>query len=101
MVAMITWFESSNCNQTRFVLFFPPLKIEISITFSSGLTYAIVEPITAVDRDGKPVDESAGAFKEFFSINSTTGDVYVAQPLDRNIAATVTMKVQVKIITNL
>jgi hypothetical protein len=59
-----------------------------------GLTFEIVEPITAVDKDGKPVEDSSETFKQFFTINATTGDVFVAQPLDRNVAASVTMKIQ-------
>ncbi len=39
----------------------------------SGLTFEMVEPITAVDKDGKPVEENSESFKQFFSINATTG----------------------------
>ena len=61
---------------------------------SLGLLFSMVDPITAVDKDGKPVDGVSDSFKEFFSLNETTGDVYVAKELDRNVAATVTIKIQ-------
>ena len=55
----------------------------------------MVDPIAAVDKDGKPVDESAAEiFQNFFSLNASTGDVFVANKLDRNVAATVTIKIQ-------
>ncbi len=67
---------------------------EMISTNFSGLTFEIVEPITAVDRDGKPVEESGEIFKQFFSVNVTSGEVFIAQPLDRNVASTVTMKIR-------
>ncbi len=54
----------------------------------------MVEPITAVDKDGKPVEDATEIFKNFFYLNETSGDVFVATELDRNVAATVTIKIQ-------
>jgi len=47
-----------------------------------------------VDKDGKQVEGAIDKFSNFFVINSTTGDVYVGQKLDRNLAASVTMRIQ-------
>ena len=60
---------------------------------SSNLQYSIVEPITAVDHDGKQVTGASVGFKNFFGVNASTGQVFVAQPLDRNVAAIVTLTV--------
>lgn len=66
---------------------------------TTGLEYAIVEPVTAVDRDGKPVEITGipeqDVFKYFFAVNSETGEVFVNAPLDRSVAAIVTMTVQI------
>jgi len=64
----------------------------------SKLVYKIVDPITAVNKDGKPVLEQGSdvsRFKSFFGVDENTGDVYVAEELDRNSAASVTLTVQV------
>ena len=58
-----------------------------------NLLYEIIEPITAVDKDGAKVSESDGRFKSYFTINETTGEVFVAQELDRSLAAIVSMTV--------
>ena len=55
------------------------------------LIFDFIEPITAVDKDGAKVSESDGRFKRFFSINQTTGEVFVSDELDRTVAASVTM----------
>ena len=49
-------------------------------------------------KDGKPVlDEGSdeSRFKSFFGVDENTGDVYVAEELDRSSAASVTLTVQV------
>ena len=62
----------------------------------SKLAYKIVEPVTAVNKDGKQVlDQGSDAFKSFFGVDENTGDVYVAEELDRSSAASVTLTVQV------
>ena len=60
---------------------------------SSNLLYSVVEPITAVDHDGKQVDGASVGFKGFFGVNASTGQVFVTQALDRNVAAIVTLTV--------
>ena len=57
------------------------------------LIFDFIEPITAVDKDGARVSDSDGRFKQFFSINQTTGEVFVSDELDRTVAASVTMTV--------
>jgi hypothetical protein len=54
-----------------------------------------VKPVTGVDKDGKPVEDSEDLVSGFFVVNATSGQVLVAQPLDRNVAASVTMRIQV------
>lgn len=62
------------------------------VTSAENLVFDIIEPITAVDKDGTKVSsEIDGKFKSFFSINTTTGEVFVTDDLDRNVAASVTM----------
>jgi hypothetical protein len=60
---------------------------------SSNLVYSFYEDISAVDRDGKPVSDQSLA--SFFSLNDTTGEIFVAGNLDRNLAAIVRLPVQV------
>ena len=55
--------------------------------------FDFIEPITAVDKDGAKVSDSDGRFKRFFSINQTTGEVFVSDELDRTVAASVTITV--------
>ncbi|CAB4068010.1 Cadherin-87A [Lepeophtheirus salmonis] len=43
---------------------------------NSSLEYGIIEPITAIDQDGAQVNNS-DIFKEFFAVNSKTGEVSV------------------------
>ncbi|XP_040572795.1 cadherin-87A [Lepeophtheirus salmonis] len=61
---------------------------------NSSLEYGIIEPITAIDQDGAQVNNS-DIFKEFFAVNSKTGEVSVAKKLDRNIASIVSLSVEV------
>ncbi len=60
---------------------------------AANLVYSIVEPITAVNSDGKPVENPI--FKSFFDINQATGDIFVADKLDRNVASIVALTVVV------
>lgn len=64
-----------------------------------ALNFAISEPITAIDRNGQQVNGSIVAFKEFFAIDKKTGQVSVVKPLDRDIAATVSVNIVVTDIT--
>ncbi|XP_057377761.1 cadherin-87A-like [Daphnia carinata] len=55
-----------------------------------SLRYSLVEPITAVDRDGRDVKTNT-MFKNFFGVNALTGDIFVKEALDRGVAAVVTL----------
>ena len=68
---------------------------DADVASGEALTYAIVEPITAVNKDGKRVEDEDSRFKTFFKIDGRTGQVSIAEPLDRSSAATVTLTVQV------
>ncbi|XP_066591300.1 cadherin-87A [Prorops nasuta] len=61
-------------------------------TNSDALNYALSEPITAIDRNGQQVTDIT-SFKEFFAIDRTTGQVSVVKPLNRDMAATVSITV--------
>ena len=62
-------------------------------TGEDNLIFNIIEPITAVDKDGARVSDADGRFKNFFTINQTTGEVFVSDELDRSVAAIVSMTV--------
>ena len=64
------------------------------VTSPDNLSFQIVEPIEAVDKDGSKVSDSDGRFKNYFTINETTGEVFVSEALDRNVAAIVSMTVK-------
>ena len=63
------------------------------VTSQENLYFDMIEPITAVGKDGARVSDSDGRFKNYFKINSTTGEVFVAEKLDRSVASIVTMTV--------
>jgi hypothetical protein len=63
------------------------------VTSQENLFFDMIEPITAVDKDGARVSDSDGRFKNYFKINATTGEVFVAEKLDRSVASIVTMTV--------
>lgn len=71
---------------------------DLDVNSSDALNFASIEPITAVDKNGKEVTGDA-PFKEFFSIDEATGDVKVARPLLRDSAAVVRITVVVTDIT--
>lgn len=59
------------------------------------LQYSIVEPIRAADRTGVALKSTTPYnYKEAFKINSTTGEVSVAKPLDHQAAAVIIITVQ-------
>ncbi|KAJ8887101.1 hypothetical protein PR048_013316 [Dryococelus australis] len=61
------------------------------------LEYSIIEPIRATDRTGLPLKSTAQhIYKDWFKINSLTGEITVAQPLDHNVAAVIIFTVQAK-----
>ncbi|XP_015514773.1 cadherin-87A isoform X1 [Neodiprion pinetum] len=57
-----------------------------------ALNFAVSGPITAIDRNGQQVSDNT-TFKEFFAIDRKTGQVSVVRPLDRDIAATVSIPI--------
>ncbi|KAJ8670760.1 hypothetical protein QAD02_002019 [Eretmocerus hayati] len=66
---------------------------------SSGpeaLRFAIAEPVTAIDRNGQPVNDSlASALAGYFAVDSKSGRVSVVKRLNRDVAATVRLAVLV------
>lgn len=59
------------------------------------LQYSIVEPIRAADRTGVALKSTISYdYKAAFKINSTTGEVSVAKPLDHQAAAVIIFTVQ-------
>lgn len=59
------------------------------------LEYSIVEPIRAADRTGVALKSTTPYnYKEALKINSTTGEVSVAKPLDHQAAAVIIITVQ-------
>ncbi|PNF39070.1 hypothetical protein B7P43_G04343 [Cryptotermes secundus] len=61
----------------------------------ANLEYSIVEPIRAADRTGVALKSTIPYnYKETFKINSTTGEVSVAKPLDHQAAAVIIITVQ-------
>ncbi|PSN52632.1 hypothetical protein C0J52_14597, partial [Blattella germanica] len=65
---------------------------------TAALQFAAIEPITAVDKNGKQITET-NDFKSFFAVDQTSGEVTVLRQLDRDIAAVVRITVQVTDIT--
>ena len=53
-----------------------------------SLRYSLIDPITAVDKDGREVRTNS-MYKRFFAVNPTTGEVFVNEHLDRGAAAVV------------
>lgn len=61
---------------------------------SEALDYSAGEPITAVDKDGKEVNNTEN-FKDLFRVDST-GKVYVSKPLKRDTFAVIRTTVVVR-----
>lgn len=74
------------------------LALDPDVNSSEALNFAATEPITALDKFGKEVDET-DQYKDFFSIDKNSGKVIVAQPLQRDVAAVITITVLVTDIT--
>ncbi|XP_034936764.1 cadherin-87A [Chelonus insularis] len=64
-------------------------------TTQDALRYSITEPITAIDKDGQLVTGNETSFKEYFAVDPKTGQVSVVRPLNRDVAATVSLNVVV------
>lgn len=70
--------------------------IDPDVDHSESLRYSI-ESITAIDKDGKPIDATKdNRFMDFFNVDVDTGELFVASKLDRNIAAVVNLNMSVK-----
>uniref|UniRef100_A0A1B6L3B2 Cadherin domain-containing protein n=1 Tax=Graphocephala atropunctata TaxID=36148 RepID=A0A1B6L3B2_9HEMI len=74
------------------------LAKDLDVNTSEALNFAATDPITATDKNGKEV-KSDVTFKEFFTVNRATGEVSVARPLLRDVAAVVSITVLVTDIT--
>lgn len=68
------------------------------VNTSDALNFALAEPITAVDKNGKQVTNT-DEFKTFFTVDRATGEVSVAHELKRDVAALVRLTVLVTDIT--
>ncbi|XP_047099103.1 cadherin-87A [Schistocerca piceifrons] len=68
------------------------------VNSSDALNFEIAEPITAVDWNGKQVEQN-NAFKSFFAVDRETGEVSVAKALMRDIASVVRLTVVVTDVT--
>lgn len=68
------------------------------VNSSDALNFAATEPISAVDKNGKQVVDNE-IFKDFFSVDHSTGQVTVHKPLQRDVAAVVRITVLVTDIT--
>ncbi|KAG8232453.1 hypothetical protein J437_LFUL012377, partial [Ladona fulva] len=65
------------------------------VNSTDALNFKIAEPVTAYDKDGKPIRDDQ-QLMGFFSVNPTTGEVSVAQPLNRDIGALFRIPVHVR-----
>ncbi|KAJ1523428.1 hypothetical protein ONE63_001290 [Megalurothrips usitatus] len=79
-------------------IFYTLNATDLDVNSSEALSFSVSDPITAIDKHGKPVNDTED-FKEFFSIDSSTGEVSVAKPLQRDVAAVVRITVVVTDIT--
>ncbi|XP_014205128.1 cadherin-87A [Copidosoma floridanum] len=64
-------------------------------TDPEALSFKLSEPIAAIDRNGQRVNGSGAGFKDFFAVDRKTGQVSVVKPLNRDVAATVSLAVVV------
>ncbi|XP_076318163.1 cadherin 87A isoform X1 [Tachypleus tridentatus] len=64
-------------------------------TSPESLRFSVIEPITALNKDGKQVDETATFYRDIFKVEQATGDVQVARKLNREAVAIVTLTVVV------
>nr|CAH7738219.1 unnamed protein product [Callosobruchus chinensis] len=79
-------------------VFYTLTALDPDINSADALNFAATEPITALDKHGNEVTGS-DEFKEFFSVDKNTGKVSVLNRLNRDLAATVRIKVLVTDIT--
>ncbi|GLV42165.1 Cadherin 87A, partial [Carabus blaptoides fortunei] len=74
------------------------IAMDPDVNSSEALNFAATEPISAVDKNGKQVVDNE-IFKDFFSVDHSTGQVTVHKPLERDVAAVVRITVLVTDIT--
>lgn len=65
------------------------------ISSPDSLVYAISEPITATDKDGRQLPSQVTGYKSFFEVIAHSGEVRVSSRLDREMAAVVSLTVVV------
>ncbi|XP_025829338.1 cadherin-87A [Agrilus planipennis] len=73
------------------------VALDPDVNSSEALNFAVTEPITALDKYGQEVTNDL--FKDFFSVDKTTGKVTVLNPLERDVAAVIRIPVLVTDIT--
>ncbi|XP_054711474.1 cadherin-87A-like [Uloborus diversus] len=76
-------------------IFYTLKAADPDITIPDSLVYAISEPMTATDKDGRQLPVQVSGFKSFFDVIPETGEMRVATRLDREMAAIVSLTVVV------
>ncbi|GIZ01522.1 cadherin-87A [Caerostris extrusa] len=74
-------------------IFYTLKAADPDITNPDSLIYAVSEPITATDKDGRQLPSQVSGYKAFFDVIPESGEVKVASRLDREMAAIVTLTV--------
>lgn len=74
------------------------VALDPDVNSTEALNFAATEPITALDKHGNEVFND-DVFRNFFSVDKTTGKVTVANTLQRDVAATIRITVLVTDIT--
>ncbi|KAL7306286.1 hypothetical protein TKK_0001717 [Trichogramma kaykai] len=71
--------------------------VDPDISEPDALNFVMTEPITAIDRSGRRVQDNSAtaAYKDFFAVDRKTGQVSVVKSLDRDVAATISISVLV------
>ncbi|GFS53692.1 cadherin-87A [Trichonephila inaurata madagascariensis] len=76
-------------------IFYTLKAVDPDVNSPDSLVYAISEPITATDKDGRQLPAQVSGYKDFFDVIPESGEVKVASRLDREMAAIVTLTVVV------
>ncbi|CAH1126852.1 unnamed protein product [Ceutorhynchus assimilis] len=74
------------------------IALDPDVNSSDALNFAATEPITALDKHGNEV-VSSDMYKQFFSVDKNTGQVIVANSLQRDLAAVIRIPILVTDIT--
>lgn len=67
----------------------------VDVDTNSNLQYAFVDPSSAINPNGVPVDKNFVDYRSWFSLNSGTGEIRVAKPMDRDKASLITQTINV------